>query len=323
MGKRLIRFSKGDEARWGLVEGPVAYELTAQPGSLGELLRDLETSLRLCSAEAQQIEDLEVLSPVTAPCQIVCQGLNYSSHREESGQVARAPYNLVFSKPASTLCGAHADVVRPHGVRLLDYELELGLVIGREIRQKTEITDSNLHEFVAGIVLTNDVSARDVQIPQQQWFKGKGFRTFCPVGPFLYLLDEDDVPRLHDLDIELRVNGEVRQQASTSQLLYGPAETLAELSGIMDLHPGDLVQTGTPGGVALQAPSALQQRIARALFSEEKLFEMFVERQAKNPRYLQDGDVMELRATSSDGVIDLGLMRTRVVAEASRHTTDT
>ncbi|MEM1250251.1 MAG: fumarylacetoacetate hydrolase family protein [Acidobacteriota bacterium] len=315
MGSPLVRFAKDSRAAWGVLEGDAVHELTASHESLGRLLED-PSALDSYGVDGRPLAELELLSPVTAPCQIVCQGLNYSSHRQEAGQQqARAPFNMIFSKPASTLSGPDQDVVRPPGVKLLDYELELGLVVGRSITGPTEITNDNLHEYVAGVVLTNDVSARDVQIPQQQWFKGKGYRTFCPTGPVLYLLEEGDVPRVLDLDVELRVNGELRQKANTSQLLYGPAETLTELSGLMDLHPGDLVQTGTPGGVALKAPSAAQQRIARALFSEKKIFEMFVERQASNPDYLKDGDVMELRATSSDGVVDLGVMRTRVVPE--------
>jgi 2-keto-4-pentenoate hydratase/2-oxohepta-3-ene-1,7-dioic acid hydratase in catechol pathway len=188
-------------------------------------------------------------------------------------------------------------------------------VIGTRITKRTQVTDENLAEYVAGIVITNDVSARDVQIQQNQWFKGKSFRTFCPTGPYVYLLDAEDIPRLLDMEIRLEVNGETRQKANTNQLLYRPAETLTELSGLMDLNPGDLIQTGTPGGVAISIPSARAQRIARILMDERKIFSVFMKRQLKNPNYLKDGDVLTLSMRSRDGKIDLGKSKTRVVPE--------
>ncbi len=321
MGLHIARYEHEGGARWGVVEGGSIFPIPGEYDSLAAFLQHGRGAAASAVAEGKDkafaVGSVRLLSPVTAPCSIVCQGLNYGSHRKEAGASAeKPPFNLIFMKAASSLSGPYDDVVRPRGVRLLDYELELGLVIGAPITGRTKITDANIADFVAGMVITNDVSARDVQIPQQQWFKGKSFRTFCPAGPYLYLLDASDVPRLHDLDIRLEVNGKVRQEASTSQFVFGPAETLTELSGLMDLHPGDLIQTGTPGGVAAKAPSAAKQRIARVLMDEKKLMKVFVKQQLKNPDYLKDGDVMKLTMRSRDGVIDLGVMETRVVAES-------
>ena len=319
MGIHVARYEREGKTGWGVVDEGMLRPIAGDYTSLGDFLtRGKIAALAMkgsASEGAVSIDSVRVLSPVTAPCSIVCQGLNYGAHRAEAGTSAeKAPFNLLFMKAASSLSGPNDDVIRPRGVRLLDYELELGLVIGTSITGRTKITEANLAEYVAGIVISNDVSARDVQIPQNQWFKGKSYRTFCPTGPYLYLFEREDIPKLNDIDIRLEVNGEMRQEANTSQLLYGPAETLTELSGLMDLNPGDFIQTGTPGGVAIKAPSARAQRIARILMDEKKMFKIFMKRQMENPNYLKDGDVMRLTMRSGDGTIDLGVMETRVVA---------
>ncbi len=321
MGVHVARYERDGTIEWGVVDQDRIHPVSGDYASLGDFLaRGKESALSMnrdASDGAVSLESVQILSPVTAPCNIVCQGLNYGTHRAEAGtSTEKAPFNLLFMKADSSLSGPYDDVIRPRGVRLLDYELELGLVIGAPITERTAITEANLADFVAGIVISNDVSARDVQIPQNQWFKGKSYRTFCPTGPYLYLFEGEDIAKLNDIDIRLEVNGTVRQEANTSQLLYGPAETLAETSGLMDLNPGDLIQTGTPGGVAIKAPSARAQKIARLLFDEKKMMQIFVKRQLENPNYLNDGDVMRLTMRSSDGSIDLGVMETRVVAES-------
>jgi 2-keto-4-pentenoate hydratase/2-oxohepta-3-ene-1,7-dioic acid hydratase in catechol pathway len=319
MGLHIARFEQDGNTQWAFVKGEALQPIEGQYDSLAEFLargRSAATDAAAAKGSPVPAGSVRLLSPVTAPCSILCQGLNYGSHRKEAGASSeRPPFNLIFMKAPSSLSGPYDDVIRPRGVRLLDYELELGLVIGKPITSRTKITDANLADYVAGIVITNDVSARDVQIPQQQWFKGKSFRTFCPTGPWLYLLEPEDVPRLHDLDIKLQVNGQTRQEANTSQLIFRPAETLTELSGLMDLQPGDLVQTGTPGGVAASPPPAAVQRIARALLSESQMMKVFVKKQLENPKYLKDGDMMKLTMHSRDGAIDLGIMETRVVSE--------
>jgi 2,4-didehydro-3-deoxy-L-rhamnonate hydrolase len=209
---------------------------------------------------------------------------------------------------------ADSDVVRPKHVRFLDYEIELGLVLRRDIRGPVVVTDETLHEFVAAAVIVNDYSARDVQIPQMQFYKGKSFRTFGPVGPHLTLLDASNIAQIKQLHLTLTVNGQVRQDDSTMNLVYGPAETLTELSRVQDLDAGDLLSTGTPAGCALSVPSPMKQRIAQ-LLPDKKRWELFFEIQAKRPQYLTPGDLVESRIRSEDGRLELGVQRNRIVEE--------
>jgi 2-keto-4-pentenoate hydratase/2-oxohepta-3-ene-1,7-dioic acid hydratase in catechol pathway len=205
-------------------------------------------------------------------------------------------------------------VIRPRHVQFLDYEVELGLVLKRDVSAPLHVTDENLHEFVAGIVIVNDYSARDIQIPQTQFYKGKSYRTFGPVGPYLCLLDRADFASLRNLVLELKVNGEVRQHDSTANLIYSPADTLTELSAMQDLSAGDLIATGTPAGCALSIPSPAMQKLS-ALIPDRKKWQVFLRVQAKRSQYLQPGDVVEARIASPDGHIDLGTQRNVVAAE--------
>lgn len=176
--------------------------------------------------------------------------------------------------------------------------------------------DENLHDYIAGAVIVNDYSARDIQIPQMQFYKGKSYRTFGPVGPYLCLLDKYDIPKLKELVLTLTVNGTVRQNDSTAGLVYGPAETLTELSGVQDLRTGDLLATGTPAGCALSIPSPLKQRAA-AILPEAEKWRKFLRLQAERPQYRKAGDVVEARIASADGSIDLGMQRNVVVEDAT------
>lgn len=317
MSLRIARFEHEGRIRWGSVDGDALAPIPGDFPRLADFLRDGREAAASALAAPGRIPlaGARLLGPVTAPCSIVCQGVNYADHRAEAGLSGeKPPFNTIFTKADSALCGPNDDVIRPRHVRLLDYEIELGLVIGREITGPVKVTNENLHEYVAGVVISNDVSARDVQIPQQQWFKGKSYRTFCPVGPFLYLLSPGEGSRVLDLDVRLEVNGEARQDSNTRHLIYSPAETLTELSGLMDLRPGDLIQTGTPGGVAIKAPPPIVQKIAPLLLSPRKQMGAFIKGQLKSPNYLKDGDVMRLTIRNTDGSIDLGVMENRVVA---------
>ncbi len=312
MGISIVCFEQKNKTHWGIWQkGNIAILPSAATG--------LKDFLERKGWQEQPIENVDskdvlLLSPVTAPCQIICQGKNYLDHILETGvNPKNKDFNLLFTKAASALAPPIGEVQRPQGVKLLDYELELGLVIGRALTKPTEIKDDNLSDFVAGLVMANDISARDVQIPERQWFKGKSFRGFCPVGPILYLLEPKDFSHLFNLELQLTVNGEKRQQANTKQLLHRPAETLAEISKIFDLRPGDLVLTGTPGGVAMKVkPKSWWQEMLDINKSDKEKFAAFVEEQARSPRYLRDGDQIESSIRSPDGEIDLGVQRVRV-----------
>jgi 2-keto-4-pentenoate hydratase/2-oxohepta-3-ene-1,7-dioic acid hydratase in catechol pathway len=225
-------------------------------------------------------------------------------------------FNMLFTKATSCIVAADSPVVKPAHVRFLDYEIELGLVLKKNVTSRCLITEADLHEYIAGAVIVNDYSARDIQIPQMQFYKGKSYRTFGPIGPYLCLFEKSDMAKLGELELTLTVNGSVRQKDSTTNLVYGPAETLTEISGVHDLYIGDLLSTGTPAGCALSVPSPMKQRLAAAL-SEEAKWKMFMEIQAARPEYLRAGDMVESRISSRDGSIDLGVQRNHVVDEAS------
>ena len=194
-------------------------------------------------------------------------------------------------------------------VKLLDYEIELGLVVGKNINATSTTNEENWFDYIAGLVITNDISARDIQLLQGQWYKGKSFRGFCPVGPYIVPFTKSDVNIFYNLRLQLYVNNELRQDAMTSELLFKPHETLSELSQIIDIKPGDLILTGTPGGVALKAPAVFVQKIGARLLSEQKRLSIFIKNQLSNAKYLKDGDLITASIRSSDGSIDLGTQK--------------
>ncbi|RAT96656.1 fumarylacetoacetate hydrolase family protein [Brevibacillus sp. Leaf182] len=320
MGIPVVRFEKEMQVHWGVVEKDEIVVLAGHYRTLADFLKtgveEAKKALKTADASRISFPEITLKSPVTEPARIICQGANYVSHRAEAGlSVERPPFNMIFTKADSSLCGADSDIMRPKHVKLLDYELELGLVLGQDISGPLQISDENLHEYVAGLVIANDVSARDVQLPQGQWLKGKSYRTFCPTGPYLYLLEKDEMPSIHELDLKLWVNGELRQSSNTSQLLYKPAETLTELSEIMNLSVGDLILTGTTGGVALHLQSEVMDQILNPFVPGQKKMELLVESQMGSNKYLRDGDIIRCEIKSADGSIDLGIQENQVRAQ--------
>lgn len=306
MGTLTARFEHQGRILWGVVKGDKVIPV-GEYASTREFLEKGRETAQKANGNGLSLVEVRLQSPVTQPARVVAQGVNYADHRKEGGYDAAKPsFNMIFMKADSSICGPHDEVICPPHVKLLDYEIELGLVIGQEMRQPVEVTLENLHQYVAGFTIANDVSARDIQIPQEQWDKGKSYRTFCPTGPYLYLLDAGEAALLNILELRLWVNGELRQKASTANMLYKPAETLRELSALMDLDPGDLILTGTPAGVAITPPSKAMQKLAHLLFTPEKRAELFVKNQMKNPQYLKSGDLIRSQIYSSDGRIDLG-----------------
>jgi 2-keto-4-pentenoate hydratase/2-oxohepta-3-ene-1,7-dioic acid hydratase in catechol pathway len=260
------------------------------------------------SADTVPVASLELVSPVTAPCRVVAQMTNFASHVIDAGMDPKTVPLTFFRKASGSISGPFDDVVRPAHVALLDYEVEIGLVIGREIPVGTEVTG----ECVAGLVVTNDVSARDIQLPQTQFYEAKSYPTFTPVGPALVLLDADELTRFTDLRLRLSVNGSVRQNALVGDdMIYRPLEALRALTRFQRLDPGDLVLTGTPAGTALSAPPKVVEKVA-ALLPPALKWKLFFKGQAKNAKYLADGDVVEATVATDDGTLDLGTQRTTV-----------
>ena len=328
MGLSVIRFSthEGSDPCWGFLEMDRVYRLPWEDQQLVTIVENLESRRAQALANAQDtglaLSEVTLLSPLTSDCALICQGLNYAQHQAEAGLAQkdiRPEDNLIFAKSSASLCGARDDIIRPAECDLLDYEAELGLVIRRTIDAPVSLTAESLGDYVAGFVICNDVSARDQQIgaPGMQWFKGKSYRTFCPAGPVLYLLDEGEIEYLERLNISLQVNGEVRQQASTAQLLHKPHDTLSYLSRFSNLRPGDCLLTGTPGGVALEMDTKTGLAILLNMRRDRRRKQKFRQAQLHRKAYLQDGDVVELQISSDDDVISLGEQRNTVVAEGA------
>jgi 2-keto-4-pentenoate hydratase/2-oxohepta-3-ene-1,7-dioic acid hydratase in catechol pathway len=262
--------------------------------------------------DATPVDSLTLLSPVTAPCRVVAQMTNFASHVNDAGMDPKTVPLTFFRKASGSIAGPFDDIVRPAHVRFLDYEVEIGLVIGRQIPVGAELTEANLSDYIAGLVVTNDVSARDVQLPKTQFYESKSYPTFTPAGPELVLLDADELKRFGDLRLRLRVNGELRQDAIVDgDMIYPPLQALRALARFQRLDPGDLVLTGTPVGTALSAPPKPVEIIGSLLPPAVK-WKAFFNRQAKNTKYLHDGDVVETAIATDDGAIDLGVQRNTV-----------
>jgi 2-keto-4-pentenoate hydratase/2-oxohepta-3-ene-1,7-dioic acid hydratase in catechol pathway len=293
---------------WWVPTPAGAVRVDTDAETTAELLADRH-AIDDVTGQPVPVESLELVSPITAPCRVVAQMTNFVSHVRDAGMNPDTVPLTFFRKTSGSISGPHHDVVRPAHVRLLDYEVEIGLVIGRPLPVGTEI--DALADHVAGLVVTNDVSARDLQLPKTQFYESKSYPTFTPVGPALVLLDADELKRFTDLRLRLWVNGEPRQDMTAADMIYPPLEALRALTRFQRLDPGDLLLTGTPVGTALSAPPKPVEVIASLLPAATK-WKLFFKAQARNPRYLADGDVVEVAVATDDGAIDLGRQRTTV-----------
>jgi 2-keto-4-pentenoate hydratase/2-oxohepta-3-ene-1,7-dioic acid hydratase in catechol pathway len=264
------------------------------------------------STDTVAVGSLQLLSPITTPCRVVAQMTNYASHVEDAGRDPAKTPLAFFRKASGSISGPLDDILKPAHVQLLDYEVEIGLIIGRDIPVGTTITDANLADYVCGLVVTNDVSARDVQLTKTQFYEAKSYPTFTPVGPALVLLDADELKRFGDLRLRLRVNGEVRQDMLVDgDIIYPPVLALQALARFQRLDAGDLVLTGTPVGTAISAPPKPVEVIG-SLLPDQLKWRVFFSRQAKSRKYLRHGDIVEAAVATDDGAIDLGSQRTIV-----------
>ena len=265
-----------------LVDGDLTYDLSGLTADIdGAFLADggpARAAAALAAGELPrlQADGLRVGAPIARPGAVICIGMNYAAHAAESGS-APPEVPIMFLKTPNTVVGPDDDVVIPRGSQKTDWEVELGVVIGRRAAYLGGVEEAMDH--VAGFVLANDVSERTFQLEVSggQWSKGKCAPGFNPTGPWLVTPDEVDHT---SLGLRSRVNGEPRQDSSTADMIFGVAELVHHLSQYLTLEPGDLVLTGTPEGVALSG---------------------------RFP-YLRDGDVVEVEI---DG---LGRQRQRFVA---------
>ncbi|MGY3555539.1 fumarylacetoacetate hydrolase family protein [Williamsia sp. R60] len=303
------------DTSWWVQRDQNAYPIRTSAKTTGELLADraaIDAATTDGESGATPVADLTLLSPVTAPCRVVAQMVNYRSHATDSGINPDRVSATFFRKSSGSITGPFDDIVKPAHVTLLDYEVEIGLVAGASIDVGTSITTDTLSDYFAGVVITNDVSARDVQLPKTQFYESKSYPTFTPVGPRLVLLTHEEWRRFDQLRLQLWVNGERRQNGRVGgDMIIDPVRALAVLTGFQRLDAGDLLLTGTPGGTALAAPPKPIEIIG-ALIPPHVKWKTFFKRQASNPKYLKDGDVVEVRIATDDGAIDLGRQRCHV-----------
>lgn len=283
---RLVQYQANGSTKLGSVVEDRVVDVAAAAKNAGRSTSPFASTIALLEggqeamefarelrAEGIPLKDAVLSFPVAAR-KIVAIGLNYRDHAEEAGQpIPKAP--LCFAKFTSSLNGPYDAVRLPDIDAQVDWEGELGVVIGRTA---SRVSESEALEFVAGYVAFNDVSERRWQFADGQWTRGKSCDTFSPNGP--WLITRDEVPDPGNLRIMTRVNGELMQDSSTNQLIFGIAELISYLSRSFTFQPGDIIATGTPPGVG---------------FSR------------KPPRFLQDGDVVEVQ------IENVGKIANRVV----------
>ncbi|MBI3076400.1 MAG: fumarylacetoacetate hydrolase family protein [Deltaproteobacteria bacterium] len=211
----------------------VTQRLTAQ-GSARELRR---------TGIIRDLKDVALRAPILNPRKLILLGLNYRDHAEEA-KMKLPEVPILFNKYNNAIIGPGEPIVIPRATSRVDYEAELAFVIGRRGK---EVPREQAYEYVAGYMCLNDVSGRDYQMATTQWMVGKTFDTFCPMGP--HLVTRDEVPDPHVLDIKCVVNGEVMQHSNTKYLIFGVPEIIEYISTVFTIEPGDVVATGTPGGV--------------------------------------------------------------------------
>jgi 2-keto-4-pentenoate hydratase/2-oxohepta-3-ene-1,7-dioic acid hydratase in catechol pathway len=239
---KIVSYSTGDGTRAGAVVDDRVVEI-------GRSVRELLAAGRLEEAASgadpgsgRALGDVELVAPVPGPDKIVCLGLNYGAHAAEAGlEPPESP--TIFAKFRNALVGSRATVELPSASEKVDYEAEVAFVIGRRAK---EVSEADALDRVAGYMLLNDLSARDLQFATPQWMSGKVFDGSAPCGPYLVTADEVE----HDaIEFSLTLNGEEMQAARTDDLVFSVPQIVAHLSSLMTLEPGDVISTGTPSGV--------------------------------------------------------------------------
>lgn len=285
----LAYFDHAGSRRLGKVVGDRLIDLVVAAPELPPTIRGFLQAGRCATDRFDQIgdqasehlplKDVRLLAPIPDPEKFLGIGMNYADHATEAEKqgIATSAYQIWFNKQVSCIVGPFDEVVKPDASEKMDYEAELGVVIGRTCRH---VSVKDAHSVIGGYVVVNDVSARDWQMRTPTHTLGKSFDTHGPIGPWLVLAHE--VPDPHDLAIRMFVNGELRQSSNTRYLIHNVFEQIAYLSTVMTLKPGDILATGTPAGVGMSM---------------------------NPPRFLKAGDVMRVEI---DGV---GHIENHVVSE--------
>ena len=248
---KLVRFRNGQTESWGVKRDDQIHHLPALSGE-GQLwnrltnssyLADVENRIQYGDFTTYEFDDVEVLPPVEQPSKIVNVGLNYEEHVvEQDADMPDRP--LLFAKAPSAVIGHEDAIVLPNDVEQVDYEVELAVVVGRTARN---LSSEEVRDYVAGYTVFNDISARDAQFADGQFFRGKSYDTFAPIGPALTVDDFEP----NDTKLELHVNGVRKQQSTTRNFIFEIEELLTFITSMMTLQPGDVVSTGTPADVGI------------------------------------------------------------------------
>lgn len=278
---KLLRFGTPGQERPGMLDAQgQVRDLSGVIDDITGKVLSAESLSRLAALDSQSLPLVDSATRL-GPCvnqvgKFICIGLNYADHAAESGLAVPAE-PVVFMKATSAITGPNDPVIKPRNSTKLDWEVELGIVIGKHA---SYVEENEAMDYIAGYCVINDVSEREFQLERGgQWDKGKGCDSFGPLGP--YLVTKDEVPDPLNLNLWLKVNGKTFQNGSTNQMVFGPAFLVHYLSQFMSLQPGDVISTGTPPGVGLGQ---------------------------KPPVYLNVGDVMEL------GIEGMGIQKQVVVA---------
>jgi 2-keto-4-pentenoate hydratase/2-oxohepta-3-ene-1,7-dioic acid hydratase in catechol pathway len=228
---KVARFSNGSEPRYGIVDGPELVVLKGHPLAAG-----FDTT-----GERIALKDVKLLAP-TIPSKVICIGKNFADHAAEiGGEVTLEP--LIFFKPSSAIIGHGDAIVLPEQSKQVELEAELTVVIGKIAKN---VSEEDALDYIFGYTIANDVTARDLQFIDEQWARSKAFDTFCPLGPWIEteFLPESQV-------IESRINGDIRQQVSISEMTHNIRTIVSYVSKSMTLLPGDIILTGSPAGISV------------------------------------------------------------------------
>ena len=250
---KLIRFGEANKEKPGVLLGDALYDVSSLTSDYDEKFFENDGVSKLRSLIESKKNSLPQVppgsrlgSPVARPSKIVCIGLNYADHAKETGATP-PPEPVIFLKSTTALTGPFDDIMIPLSSEKTDWEVELGVVIGKKA---SYVEEDNALDYVAGYVLHNDVSEREFQIERSgTWDKGKGCDTFAPIGPWLVTKDEITDP--HNLRLWLKLNGKIMQDGNTDDLIFSIPFILSYVSQFMTLLPGDIISTGTPAGVGL------------------------------------------------------------------------
>jgi len=237
---RIVRFIAQGRAKYGILYQDTIQGLRGSPFTHFQHLNSPST----LDGSTYILDKVRLLAPCL-PTKIVCLGLNYRSHIEEM-KLPIPSVPLIFLKPSTAVIGPTDKIVLPPGWNRIDFEGELGVVIGKKAK---DVPEERAKEYVLGYTCFNDVSDRHAQAADGQWTRAKGYDTFAPIGPWIETEAEPD-----NLKLETYLNGELRQSASTSDLLFGISKLISFVSSIMTLLPGDVIATGTPSGVGPMKP---------------------------------------------------------------------